>query len=313
VVRLVHVSTVEWPKRRRTMDENVKQALSLIDEASVERPDIVCFPENFPSSSMDTSAASTIPGPITDALGEKAKQHNMYVICPMIKLEGERLYNAAALLDRGGKVVGKYRKIHPTIDELKMGITPGTSEHVFTTDFGKIGIVICFDIQYPGVAENLARNGAEIIFFPAEFPAQTYLKGIAWQYAVNVVSSIREPEAQIVDLAGCVVARGGGRGEEVDQQSPRDISYSKCAPVVSAILNLDCKRFEIDSNLDKVPMIRKKYGNKIDIRVFKPDDELVIASHSCYFWPTKNLTNNPRTGHSNRAEGLVRYIVVCRL
>jgi len=268
LVRRVVVSTVEWSRRESTLKDNVKQALELIDKAGVQEPDILCFPENFPSAGVPhrraMDIASPIPGPITDDIGEKARQYNMYVICPVTELDGEKIYNTAALIDRNGKVVGKYHKIHPTIGEMEKGITPGANTEVFETDFGKIGIMICFDVYYPRIAEDTVRKGAEIIFFPAAFPAQTYLKAIAWQYAVNIVSSIRGPGSQIIDLTGQVIAQG---------------SYPR-APAISAELNLDKKRFEEDFNIEKVQEIWKKYGRKVEINVFKPDGCLVIASNS---------------------------------
>jgi len=268
LVRRVVVSTVEWTIIKPTLMENVEEALAMIDKAGLEEPDILCFPENFPSSGVPhkkaLDIASPIPGPITDKIGEKARQYNMYVICPLTELDGETIYNTAALIDRKGKVIGKYHKIHPTIGEIESGITPGTEAKIFETDFGKIGIMICFDVYYPRVVENMVRKGAEIIFFPAAFAAQTYLIGMAWQYAVYIISSIRGPGSQIIDLTGRLIARG---------------SYPQ-VPFTSAELNLDRKRFEEDFNIKKVPKIWKKYGRKVEINIFRPDGALVIASNS---------------------------------
>ena len=255
--------------------------MNVMDDVSYLQPDILCFPENFPlPRTIDLSTATTVPGHLTQEIGDKARQHNMYVIAPLIEADRQKFYNTAVLIGRDGEIVGKYRKIHPTIGEMKAGITPGTGQEVFKTDFGNVGIIICFDVQYPQLVQNLARKGAEVIFFPAEFPAQTYLRGLAWQYAVNFVSSTLEPGAEIVDLTGTVLAMGGGRGGEVQEMTPRDQAYSKNIPVISATMNLDVRRFEIDFNLEKVKEIQKKYGRKLDIRIFRNDDELVIASLS---------------------------------
>ena len=282
---------MEWPRKRRTLKDNLEQCLLLVEEAAFLQPDIICFPEYFlsplplvpvGSPFIDLSTASPIPGPITDAIGEKVTRYNMYAVCPMLEQDGDKFYNTAALIDRRGKVVGKYRKSYPTIEELKSGIRPGVSEEIFSTDFGKIGIIICFDVQYPRLVENLAKRGAEIIFIPSEFPAQTYVRGIAWQYAVNVVSSIRELGSQIVDLTGQVVAQGGGTrgGRGGEEQSARDESFSRI-PVITAQLNLDSKRFlyELDTSV-KVRKILQKYGRQVEIRFFRPDDEIVISSNS---------------------------------
>jgi len=271
LVRRVIVSTVEWVIRKPKLEENLKEALTVIDKIGPQKPDILCFPENFLAAGMPrkraADIANPIPGPITDKIGEKTREYGMYVIFPMIESDGEKFYNTAALIDRKGRVVGKYRKIHPTIEEAKRGITPGKDEKVFETDFGKIGIIICFDVYYPRVVESMVRKGAEIIFFPAAFPAQSYLRAIAWQYAVNVVSSIRGPGSQIIDITGRVIAQGS-------------YTWFGLPPVISAELNLDRKRFEEDFNIKKVPAIWKKYGRKVEINLFRPEGALVIASNS---------------------------------
>lgn len=267
MVRHVYVSTVEWSQRKMHYSNNVESALSLIDEAAARKPDVLCFPENFPVAApdaIDVSMASPIPGPVTDALGRKAKEFGMYVICPITEIDSGSHYNTAALIDRSGEVVWKYRKLHPTIKELNAGVLPGTSTEVFETDFGKIGVMTCFDVYYPQIVQELARQGVEIVFFPSLFAAESYLRGIAWQYAVNVVSSIREPGSQIIDISGSPIAQGG---------------YPQ-VPVISGTINLDMKRFEVDLELEKVPEIWKKYGRDVDIRILKPEDALIIESKS---------------------------------
>ena len=76
------------------------------------------------------------------------------------------IYNTAILLDRSGKVAGKYRKIHLPREEWKDGITPGDSYPVFQADFGTIAIQICYDWFFPEPTAIFALQGAEIVFAP---------------------------------------------------------------------------------------------------------------------------------------------------
>ena len=95
------------------------------------------------------STAETVPGPTTRRLGEWARKNSSYVIVGMRTLTGNLTHNSAVLIDRRGEVVGQYDKIHPTDPELKQGVTPGaTDPPVFQTDFGTIGIQICFDVNW---------------------------------------------------------------------------------------------------------------------------------------------------------------------
>ncbi len=84
----------------------------------------------------------------------------------MFEKEGSLIYNTGVLMDRGGNIAGKYRKVQLPLAEAEFGVTPGCEFPVFDTDFGKIGILICFDHFFPEPARILSYNGAEIIFVP---------------------------------------------------------------------------------------------------------------------------------------------------
>src|SRR5439155_17665914 len=87
-------------------------AVQLLEQAALDRPDIVCLPETFTGLGCGEAdwiaSAETVPGPTTDALGQVARRHAMWVICPLVQREGEKRYNAAVLLDRRGEVAGIY-------------------------------------------------------------------------------------------------------------------------------------------------------------------------------------------------------------
>ncbi len=141
--------------------------LARLDRTAAFKPDVACLPESF-----TRGAAEAVPGPTTDRLGAWAKQHSCYVICPMKVCAGQREFNSAVLIDRAGHVVGRYDKIRPTEGELSKGICPGSADPpVFETDFGTIGIQICFDVNWRGQWRRLKQQGAKIIFFPSAFPA----------------------------------------------------------------------------------------------------------------------------------------------
>ena len=119
-------------------------AMQRLEQAASFQPDIACLPELFARS-----AAEPVPGPTTERLAAWARKHSSYVIAGIKTLSGGRSYNSAVLLDRSGKLMGRFDKIHPTERELENGITPGaTDPPVFETDFGIIGIQICFDVNW---------------------------------------------------------------------------------------------------------------------------------------------------------------------
>ena len=150
-----------------------EQALRLIDEAGDRGADIACLPE-FSAADLPDGGGnwlpSPVPGPISDAFGKLAAKHEMYVIVPMIEASGrDKHYNTAVLLDRRGRIAGKYRKTHLCLPGFQEGecTIEGDEVPVFKTDFGTIGITTCMDIHYPELYTAMALKGAELIFWPS--------------------------------------------------------------------------------------------------------------------------------------------------
>lgn len=82
------------------------------------------------------------------------------------EIEGDRIFNTSYILDRNGNEIGRYRKVQITRGEEINGISKGDDFPVFDLDFGKVGIMICFDNYYQESARILALNGAEMILYP---------------------------------------------------------------------------------------------------------------------------------------------------
>ncbi|MBL8235399.1 MAG: carbon-nitrogen hydrolase family protein, partial [Bryobacterales bacterium] len=105
-------------------------------------------------------------GPTTESLGKVAKQRKAYIVAGIYEREGGAIYNTAVLIDRAGEVAGKYRKVYLPREEVEGGLTPGAHFPVFSTDFGKLGLMICYDVFFSDPARHLTNQGAEIIAMP---------------------------------------------------------------------------------------------------------------------------------------------------
>ncbi len=231
--------------------------MSHLDLAVSFEPDIVCLPEGFTRGEPEP-----LPGPTTTRLSAWAKQHHCYVICPLKVLVKKRIYNSAVLIDRDGQLVGRYDKIRPTEMELDVAVCPGEDNpRVFQTDFGKIGIQICFDVNWHAQWRRLKQQGAQIIFFPSAYPAARQIAAHAWLNQCFVVSSTKTRAATIYDITGDPIATTG--------------KYQKWA---GAVLPVGKRLFEIDFHVKKVRQIAAKYGSKVQITWYHEDDLVSIAS-----------------------------------
>ena len=198
--------------------ENVRTVKTYLEKIKDENPDFVILPEmfccpyqteNFPIYAEEEG------GPIWQQLSAYAKQYGVYLIggsMPEKDAEGN-VYNTCYVFDREGKQIGKHRKVHLFDIDVKGGqtfkesdtLTAGDSDTVFDTEFGKMGVMLCFDIRFPELSRMMVNDGARIVFVPAAFNMTT---GPAhWELSFRT----RALDNQIY-MVGCAPARDVSAG-----------------------------------------------------------------------------------------------------
>lgn len=254
----------------KTYQEQIKLLLKRMEEVTPYNPDIICLPEIAPFIRVRNKpplaqVAEQPLGPISQRFAEFAKRHRCYVIIPLYTKEKERIYNAAILIDRQGKYVGQYRKIFPTPGEMKSGITPGpTDPPVFETDFGKIGIQICFDLQFFEGFQKLAEKGAQMVFWPSAYCGGKALNAVAWMNRIVVVSSTRYDPTKICDIDG----------EDIACSTERKRHWV-CEPI-----NLNKKMVKTWPHEKKLEALAHDYGRKVLMKVHEPEGWTVVEGLS---------------------------------
>ncbi|HEY9115487.1 MAG TPA: carbon-nitrogen hydrolase family protein [Bacteroidales bacterium] len=176
--KVVRLGLIQWQMRPyKDLDELMHQVEYFVDAVSGYRCDFALFPEFFNAPLMAENNHLSEP----DALKELAKltskivqkfselaiSYNINIISgSMPEVINDRLYNAGYLCKRDG-TVERYEKLHVTPDEEKVwGMEKGRELKVFDTDCGKIGIIICYDVEFPEVSRLLADEGMDILFVP---------------------------------------------------------------------------------------------------------------------------------------------------
>jgi len=208
--RLARVATIyHRPRGNQTTRENVESFARLIEQAAVERPDIICLPEEMTlvgTGLTYAAAAEPIPGPTTQRLGELARRHRTYIVAGLLEREGRVVYNTSVLLDRQGGLVGKYRKVYLPREEVEGGITPGADYPVFDTDFGRVGMMICYDSFFVDPARVLAAKGAELILMPIWGGDELLVRARALENHLTLVTSSYDMRTGIIDPRGEFIA-----------------------------------------------------------------------------------------------------------
>jgi predicted amidohydrolase len=210
--RLVNVAAVHYrPRNTTNAAENLELFARYVDQAGTMNADIVCLPEGITvvgNGKTYLEASEPVPGPTTRFLGTLAKKHEMYIVAGLLEKDGEVLYNTAVLMDRDGNFAGKYRKVSLPREEIEGGITPGNDFPVFKTDFGKIGMMVCWDVFFPEPARMLSLKGAEIIFMPIWGGNLTLSKARAIENQIYLVSSTYDMKTGVFDKTGELVVEG---------------------------------------------------------------------------------------------------------
>jgi len=210
--RMVKVAVIHHrPRNTKSVEENLSQFGEYLEEAGAAQPDIVCLPEGITlvgNNKTYLEVGEPVPGPTTQFLSTLAKKHRMYIVAGILEKEGPVLYNTAVLLDRNGELAGKYRKVSLPREEIEGGVTPGNDFPVFDTDFGRIGMMICWDVFFPEPARMLALKGAEMIFMPIWGGNLTLSRARAIENQIYLVSSTYDMKSGVFDKTGELIIEG---------------------------------------------------------------------------------------------------------
>ncbi|UYZ61131.1 bifunctional GNAT family N-acetyltransferase/carbon-nitrogen hydrolase family protein [Hymenobacter latericus] len=224
----VRIGIVQWQMRgTRSLEDLFQQIEFFVDTVSGYKADCVMFPEFFnaplmaltnedtPSVAIRAMAAFTEP--IKTKMMELALSYNINIIAGSMPLyQDGKLHNVAYLCRRDGTVDEQY-KLHVTPDEASYwGMRGGDKLKCFDTDFGKIGILVCYDVEFPELSRMLSDEGMKILFVPF------------WTDTKNAYQRVRLcAQARAIENE-CYVAITGSVGN-LPRVENMDIQYSQSA------------------------------------------------------------------------------------
>ena len=254
-------------------EQNIAETVSMIEEAAEHCPglDLIIFPEYnyYEAFSLDEARANseTMDGRYITEMKKQARRFGVNLIPgSFAETCGEKVKNTCALIDRSGEVAGSYSKVH-LMDAIGIresdAAVPGDKLGVFDTDFGRIGLMVCFDLRFPEQPRSMVLQGADIIFCAASFPTgsplpprtdhwdllvqSTALLNLTWTCAVNQFGSIcggtENPfgRSMVVDPWGIVTASALGRRDIV--YATLDMQHQK--EIRGRVATWNCRRPDI--------------------------------------------------------------------
>ena len=150
------VASIQYRAIPSNKAENMRCLSGLVSEAALNGARIIVLPElctsglNIPGRGAAERLAETIPGPTSDAFAELARRHEVYIVLGLAESDpaSGKLYNSQIILGPVGLVIGTYRKIHTFGPDLNWADVGNLGYQAVATEYGRIGLGICCDINY---------------------------------------------------------------------------------------------------------------------------------------------------------------------
>lgn len=162
------IAVVQFEIKQFDPDANLAKAEKFIREAS-SKADIIVFPEDFVTGpTMRKKEFVDFDGKYLTHFQKLAKRYSIAIV-PGSIIEGDEYggwYNTTYYIDKKGKVKGRYRKVNLWHPE-RYSLTPGNQYTVFNTEFGKIGLIICWDLIFPEIFRRMLLRGVNIVICPS--------------------------------------------------------------------------------------------------------------------------------------------------
>lgn len=198
----MRISLIQMNSKEENRDFNVEKACKFIDETMQNNPDIIVLPEFFNNEYFPQyrdykylKYAEKDDGYTISRIKESAEKYSVHIVATIYEEEVPGLYyDTAMIINQEGKIVGKYRKVHPAaVKSLeKIYFKPGSKFCIFRINNWKVGVIICYDWRFPESARCLALLGAELIVIPfARSTTDMFSKALptrAWENSVYIAA-----------------------------------------------------------------------------------------------------------------------------
>jgi predicted amidohydrolase len=281
---IVGTTMTRWYSDYPGLDQRIEQIRQLVAEMSARSKqqfgrshDLALFTEYAITAGKPGSAAQTavsLQNDVLPACADIAREYKCYLVFGGIFNDHPTLAgctNEAVIIGRGGELIGRYVKVHPVPDDhgkegtvrLEGGVTPGIDFNVFDLDFGRVGLQICYDVEYPEGWRRLANQGVELVLYPTQSPQLTRTAMYAAMHEYWVVSSTFRNNASFFEPGTGLVA--------AQIREPHQTLVHE--------LDLSFLILPWSSELQNGKAFRDKFGDRVGFRYSESEDRGVFWSN----------------------------------
>ncbi len=179
-----------------------ERALRLLEAEAKQAADLILLPELW--TSQANGSPRPVEDPVIDRVRSLAREHRVNVVYPLDREDRGNRRNTALFIDRTGRIKASYDKIYPYWSELTIprSVDPGESVTVVDSDIGRVGLAICFDVNFPSVWERLSEQDAELVAWISAYSAGSSLAAHALNHNYYIVTATQEPDCALFDITG---------------------------------------------------------------------------------------------------------------
>ncbi len=228
---MFQVAAIQMTPIMNDLDANIKRGIYFAREAIKEGANLIVFPElwntgYYLSKESFSLLAETPEGKTVTTLREEAEQEGVTIVCPFVERENDDMYIAAAIIDSTGEIMGIVRKGLLWGRERQIFKEAVLEYPTFDSEVGRIGVLICYEMEFPETSRLLALEGAEIIVCPSvwsmsashrwdiQLPARA-LDNTVFVLGVNTVGNNSCGKSKLISPLGDILSVASDKKEEV--------------------------------------------------------------------------------------------------
>jgi len=251
---------------RSSKEDRFREATEKMKKGSLDKPDLFLLPEIFlvndaPGCYADPANIETEGNETYQRLGATARSYGAYVAAALLTRQDGVPHNSIVIFDRTGEPVFYYHKTFPTAGEIEQGISPGPRKPAcFDADFGRIGVAICYDLNFQPLFRHYYDQGVELLLFSSYFPGGLLLQSWCYLYMFHAVTSHAQGyESVFVDNMGHVQARA-----------------NMFAQVLTHEFELDSVVVPYYGNHEEAWAAKEKYGPDLELDIHRAEGDVII-------------------------------------
>ncbi len=253
------VAVVQFDIQQFAPEENLRKAERFIQAAVAAQAQIIVFPEDFVTGPLSGNKTYVdYERRYVKHFQQLARQYNIDLV-PGSVIEGDTngWFNTSYYIDKTGAIRGRYQKVNLWLPERSY-ITPGNEVAVFTTDFGRVGLIICWDLMFPELFRAMVRQDVEIVICPSYWCFEDAGEGIKYEAnsEVKLVNALCVARAFENELILVYANAGGslnveGMEENLIGRSQVTVPFKGALTMLTSILQDAAISYEIRKDLLK--------------------------------------------------------------